>query len=160
MFLRKNSIYFLISQTKKSMDNPLQIAVDFDGTIVEHQFPHIGKPVPFAIEALIELQKKGHKIILWTFRYGKELNEAIDYCRSKGLIFYAVNNSYPEEKFDGSVGRKIYADIYIDDRNLGGLPPWSEIFRMIIGDDLVLKQRKLPSIIRFWNNLSLILRYF
>lgn len=134
------------------MDDPLKIAVDFDGTIVEHQFPGIGKPVPFAIEVLIELQKKGHKVILWTFRSGKELDEAIDYCKSKGLLFYAVNNNYPEEKFDGKTSRKIYADVYIDDRNLGGLPTWSEIFQMIIGEDFALRQNKSFNIIRFWNN--------
>jgi hypothetical protein len=91
----------------------------------------IGKEIPFAIDTLQLLQKKGHRLILWTFRHGKELQEAIDYCKKRGVEFYAVNKNYPEEKFDGSISRKINADLYIDDRNLGGLPGWTEIFYTI-----------------------------
>ena len=75
------------------------IAVDFDGTIVEHAFPQIGKPIPFAIETLLKLQKEGYRLVLWTVRTGK----------------------------------KIAADIYIDDRNLGGLPDWGVIYSIIKG---------------------------
>jgi hydroxymethylpyrimidine pyrophosphatase-like HAD family hydrolase len=107
------------------------IAVDFDGTIVEHNYPAIGKEKTFAISALKALQKKGHRIILWTFRAGKELEEALKFCYERELVFYAVNKNYPEEEFDETVSRKIYADLFIDDRNLGGLPGWGEIYRMI-----------------------------
>jgi hypothetical protein len=100
------------------------IAVDFDGTIVEHEYPRIGKEIPFALETIKLLQKDGHQIILWTFRCGKELEEAVDFCRAGGVDFYAVNKSYPEEKFDLSLSRKIHADLFIDDRNLGGLLDW------------------------------------
>ena len=113
------------------MNNPMTIAVDFDGTIVEHQYPEIGKELPFAIHTLKTLQSKGHRIILWTFRYGEKLEAAVGFCKSRGLEFYAVNKNYPEEKFDQSVSRKILADLYIDDRNLGGLPPWNEIYHQI-----------------------------
>lgn len=107
----------------------IKIAVDFDGTIVEHEFPQIGKDMLFAFETLRELQKHGANLILWTFRSGVELNEAVDYCRKKGLEFYAVNRNYPEEVFDESISRKINADIFIDDRNVGGFPGWSLIWQ-------------------------------
>lgn len=109
----------------------LTIAVDFDGTIVTHQYPAIGKEIPFAIDTLKALQKEGHRIILWTFRVGEELDAAVGFCRSRGLEFYAINKNYPEEKFHENIGRKILADIYIDDRNFGGLPPWTEIYQAL-----------------------------
>ncbi|MBP8944632.1 MAG: hypothetical protein KBG25_01815 [Paludibacteraceae bacterium] len=109
------------------------IAVDFDGTIVKHAYPKIGTEIPFAIEALKRLQTEyQHRIILWTVRQGKELEEAVEYCRKRGLEFYAVNKNYPEETENDSQSRKIRADIYIDDRNLGGLPDWGVIYQMIV----------------------------
>ena len=110
----------------------IKIAVDFDGTIVEHAYPEIGKEKLFAFQTLKELQKKGAQLILWTFRSGKELEEAVEFCEKHGVEFYAVNTNYPGEIFDGSVSsRKIDADIYIDDKNIGGLPGWGEIWQMI-----------------------------
>lgn len=109
----------------------MTIAVDFDGTIVEHRYPAIGKERTFAIHTLKMLQKQGHQLILWTYRSGSELDEAVEYCRSKGLEFYAVNKNYPEEEYDDSISRKIIADVYIDDRNVGGFPGWGEIWHML-----------------------------
>ena len=109
----------------------IKIAVDFDGTIVEHQYPEIGKEKLFAFQTLKELEKKGARLILWTFRSGKELDEAVEFCRQNGIEFYAVNKNYPEEVFDGNTSRKINADIYIDDKNIGGFPGWSEIWQML-----------------------------
>ncbi len=114
------------------MDSPLKIAVDFDGTIVEHRYPEIGKEILFAFDTLKALQKQKHLLILWTYRSGKELDEAVAYCRQNGIEFYAVNKSYPEEEFNESFSsRKIEADIFIDDRNIGGMLGWGEIFQMI-----------------------------
>ena len=107
------------------------IAVDFDGTIVEHAYPEIGKEMMFATHTLKALQQKGHKIILWTFRQGRELDEAIQYCRSRGVEFYAVNRNFPEEEINENTPRKIQADIFIDDRNLGGFPGWSKVWQML-----------------------------
>lgn len=109
----------------------MKIAVDFDGTIVEMKYPHIGEERPFAFQTLKMLQKKGHFLILWTYRKGKQLEEAVEYCRQNGLEFYAINQSYPEEQFDGSVSRKIDADLFIDDCNIGGIKSWGEIYQMI-----------------------------
>ena len=105
------------------------IAVDFDGTIVEHQYPAIGREKPFAIDTLKKLAKEHHRLILWTLREGKLLQEAIDFCKERGLEFYAVNRNYPEEKHPTE--RKLRAEMWIDDRNLGGLPDWGTIYQMI-----------------------------
>lgn len=109
------------------------IAVDFDGTIVTHEYPKIGKPIPFAIETLIRLQQERHRIILWTAREGQLLEDAVNYCMKKGLEFYAVNSNYPEEMALTNVlrPRKLTADLFIDDRNLGGIPDWGIIYQMI-----------------------------
>ena len=109
----------------------IKIAVDFDGTIVDHEYPLIGKEKLFAFQTLRELEKLGARLILWTFRAGKELDEAVEYCRKNGIEFYAVNKNYPEEIFDDTVSRKIDADIYIDDKNLGGFQGWSEAWQIL-----------------------------
>ena len=109
----------------------LTIAIDFDGTIVENKYPEIGKPLLFAFETLKKLQDDGHNLILWTYRKGTRLEEAVKFCKKNGIIFYAVNKSYPEENFDENLSRKILADIFIDDRNIGGMLGWGEIYQII-----------------------------
>ncbi|MBO4658861.1 MAG: hypothetical protein J5637_04505 [Prevotella sp.] len=109
------------------------IAVDFDGTIVEHRYPEIGREIPFAIDTLKMLIADRHKVILWTVREGKLLDDAVEWCRERGVEFYAVNKDYPEEKkeYNNHFSRKIKAEVWIDDRNLGGLPDWGEMYTMI-----------------------------
>ncbi len=111
----------------------MKIAVDFDGTIVEHKYPQIGDEIPFATQTLKQLYNDGHELILWTYRSGSLLQEAIDFCTQNGVIFYAVNKSYPEEVYDETISRKVNADIFIDDCNFGGLPDWGEIYAQISG---------------------------
>ena len=125
----------------------IKIAVDFDGTIVEHEYPAIGKEKLFAFLTLKELNKRGARLILWTFRTGKELDEAVEYCLKNGVEFYAVNKNYPEEIMNENVGRKIDADIFIDDKNIGGFPGWSEVWQMLNPFEVELKQaeRKISS---------------
>lgn len=111
----------------------MTIAVDFDGTIVTHKYPEIGEEIPFATETLKTLIREGHKIILWSVREGKMLDEAIEWCRRRGVEFYAVNKDYPEEDVSKNMyfSRKLKADYFIDDRNIGGLPDWGTIYRII-----------------------------
>lgn len=116
------------------MKDTLNIAVDFDGTIVEDAYPKIGKPIIFAFDTIKRLQEKGHRVILWTYRKGRALDEAVAFCKENGVTFYAVNMSFPEEKFDPAYSRKINADIFIDDRNIGGMKSWGEIYQEIIGE--------------------------
>ena len=110
----------------------MTIAIDFDGTIVEHRYPQIGPEIPFATDTLKMLMQDRHRLFLWTVREGKLLEEAVEWCRQRGVEFYAVNQDYPEEeKGDRGFSRKLKADLFIDDRNLGGLPDWGDIYRMI-----------------------------
>ena len=109
------------------------IAVDFDGTIVEHRYPEIGKEIPFAISTLKRLQEEGHRLVLWTVREGALLNEAVEFCRQRGLEFYAVNANFPEEVANPGMTacRKLKADLFIDDRNVGYLPEWGVIYELV-----------------------------
>ena len=109
------------------------IAVDFDGTIVEHEYPAIGREIPFATETLKMLMKQNHKLIMWSVREGKLLDDAVKWCKDRGVEFYAVNKDYPEETLSNNnhFSRKLKADVFIDDRNLGGLPDWGQIYNMI-----------------------------
>ncbi|HPQ08356.1 MAG TPA: hydrolase [Bacteroidia bacterium] len=107
------------------------IAVDFDGTIVEHAYPKIGKEMLFAFATLKALQAKGHKLILWTIRTGHLLDEAVEFCRQNGVEFYAVNKNFPDEEWSPDTPRKLNVDIFIDDRNLGGFPGWSKVWQML-----------------------------
>lgn len=108
------------------------IAVDFDGTIVEHKYPEIGRERPFAITTLKMLIEQRHRLILWTVRKGDLLQEAVDWCKERGVEFYAVNKNYPEELVETGGGySKINAELFIDDCNLGGIPDWGKIYQMI-----------------------------
>ena len=77
--------------------------------------------------------KQNHKLIMWSVREGKLLDDAVKWCKDRGVEFYAVNKDYPEETLSNNnhFSRKLKADLFIDDRNLGGLPDWGQIYRMI-----------------------------
>ncbi len=110
------------------------IAVDFDGTIVEHKYPEIGEEIPFATETLKMLIKDHHRLILWSVREGKLLEDAVNWCKERGIEFWAVNRDYPEENGtdnNNHYSRKLKADCFIDDRNVGGLPDWGQIYQII-----------------------------
>lgn len=109
------------------------IAVDFDGTIVEHRYPEIGVERPFATQALKMLIEDQHQLILWTVREGKLLDDAVEWCRKRGVEFWAINKDYPEEEKSKNqhYSRKLKADLWIDDRNVGGLLDWGTIYRMV-----------------------------
>lgn len=111
----------------------MTIAIDFDGTIVEHRYPAIGPERPFAIDTLKMLINDRHRLILWSVREGKLLDEAVEWCRERGVEFWAVNRDYPEETLQNNqhFSRKLKVDMFIDDRNIGGLPDWGTIYIMI-----------------------------
>mgnify|MGYP003397387527 CR=1 FL=1 len=110
-----------------------KIAVDFDGTIVEHRYPEIGEEIPFATDTLRMLIEEHHQLILWSVREGKLLDDAVEWCRKRGVEFWAINRDYPDEELgkDAHFSRKLKADYFIDDRNIGGLPDWGAIYQMI-----------------------------
>ena len=109
------------------------IAVDFDGTIVRHRYPEIGEEIPFAVDTLKMLVEERHRLVLWTVREGQLLDDAVEWRRKRGLEFYAINRDYPEEDItlNEHFTRKLKVDLWIDDRNIGGLPDWGTIYQMI-----------------------------
>lgn len=123
---------------------PMIIAVDFDGTIVTHEYPKIGHPVPGALETMKEFIARGDKLILWTMRSGKELDEAVKYCKDNGVEFWGINENPDQKSWTSS--SKAYAHVYIDDAalnatllpNPGGRPylDWSVVRHCLIAPSL------------------------
>lgn len=104
------------------MAPPRIIAVDFDGTIVRHEYPDIGAPVPLAIETLVALLDEGHELILWTMRsdgerQGPTLTQAVEFCRANGIDLAGVNANPTQGSWTSSP--KAYAHVYIDDAAIG-----------------------------------------
>lgn len=125
-----------------NFNQTLIIAVDFDGTIVEDAYPKIGKPKLFAFETLKKLQEEGHRLILWTYRCGNKLDEAVAFCENNGVVFYAVNSSFSGEEYSENISRKIHADLFIDDRNIGGFIGWGEIYQMLTNTKPNIPEKK------------------
>lgn len=95
------------------------IAVDFDGTLCRNKWPDIGEANELAIEQLLERQKNGDKLILWTCREGETLKAALMWCLARGLRFDAVNDNLPEnQEHFGNNSRKVWANEYWDDKNV------------------------------------------
>lgn len=106
------------------------IAVDFDGTLHNGEYPSIGSPMPSAIDVMQKLKyREGHYLIIWTCRDGNLLTEAINWLLENEIPFDRVNDHEPKNKAEyGGTTRKVYAHLYIDDKQVGGLPSWSEIY--------------------------------
>lgn len=104
-------------------------AVDFDGTIVKHEFPIVGPELPGAIQTLKDIQAHEGKVIIWTCRSYPYIHDMTCWLHKHGFFPDAINSNIPEINFGFP---KIYADIYIDDRNLGGFPGWPKV-REILG---------------------------
>lgn len=119
----------------------MTIAVDFDGTIVEHRYPTIGKERPFATATLRRLIDDGHRLILWSCREGQLLDDAVQWCKERGVTFYAHNREFEEEDGSGRhFSRKLKCDLFIDDRNVGGIPDWGTIYALICNNNQSLEQ--------------------
>ena len=98
------------------------ICVDFDGTIVDHNFPDIGKPVPNAIKWLKRLNQYGAKLILYTMRsdsslFKTALSDARKYLQEAGVELYAVNENPTQG--DWTTSPKVYGNVYVDDSAIG-----------------------------------------
>jgi hypothetical protein len=104
------------------------IAIDFDGTIVNDRFPDLGMLLPDAKRVINTMHDDGHFIIIWTCRSGQKLLECVNFLLEHGICFDRVNDQMPAHraKYENDT-RKIYADIYIDDRIIGGFTGWSNI---------------------------------
>jgi hypothetical protein len=97
--------------------NNIYVCIDFDGTLVTHDYPEVGKELAGSVETCKELIKNGHQLILWTMRSGKELQDAVQWCFEKGITLTGVNKNPTQESWTASP--KAYASIYIDDLSLG-----------------------------------------
>lgn len=100
------------------------IAVDFDGTLCRAIWPDVGTPNLKLISELIQRQRNGDKIILWTCREGIALENAIKWCKEYNLVFDAINDNLAEQvNLYGNNSRKISCDVYIDDKSC--IPDWN-----------------------------------
>ncbi|KGN77914.1 hypothetical protein HR13_10220 [Porphyromonas gulae] len=109
------------------------IAVDFDGTLFRDAFPAVGAVMPGAVEAMRELHLRGHYLIIWTCRYGERLVDAVNALMAHGIPFDRINDHNPDNlaEYGGEAGKKVYAHLYIDDKNLGGFPGWEVALKEI-----------------------------
>lgn len=120
----------------------LTLATEFDETIVENNYPGIGRERPDATYALKELIKRGHRIILYSHRTGNELEAAVNWCMERGITFWAINPVTKEKKKRHTCIPKLKADLYLDGRNLGGMPEWKDILHTLCpGEPQVMKRR-------------------
>jgi hydroxymethylpyrimidine pyrophosphatase-like HAD family hydrolase len=115
-------------------NNKFVLAVDFDGTIVDHEYPNIGKLKPYAKEIINKLYKEGHTIIIWTCRSNAhkdfdDLNDMYYFLKSNKIKFHKINKNANCVKF--GCFPKIYADYYIDDRNLLATDDWKLMYEII-----------------------------
>lgn len=111
----KHPLVTLEKKTKHGLN--VFIAVDFDGTCVMHEYPKIGAPVPLAVETLRDLNKAGYKLILYTMRSRKTLDDAVEWFRFHSIPLFGINNN-PEQS-SWSTSPKVYAHFYIDDAAVG-----------------------------------------
>ena len=123
------------------------IAVDFDGTIVENDFPRIGKFKPEAEKTLLKLYDEGHYIIIWTCRSGRALNACEQFLKKNNFKYHVINEQNPENlaSHKGIDTRKVYADIYVDDKHIGFKVDWKKIYKEI--------QKANGTYIPYWKQL-------
>lgn len=109
------------------------IAIDFDGTLFRDTYPSVGEVMPGAVSAMQTLRRRGHYLIIWTCRYGEYLTDAVNALLEHGIPFDRINDHNPENirQYGGRAGKKVYAHLYIDDKNLGGFPGWEAALNMI-----------------------------
>lgn len=93
------------------------IGLDFDGTVVTHNFPDMGAEIPHCIETLQRITAAGGKLILITMRSGRSLAEAVSFLNDRDIPLYGINNNPQQHLYSKSP--KIYANVYIDDAALG-----------------------------------------
>lgn len=106
--------------------NKNYIAVDFDGTLVTHDYPEVGQELPGAVETCKALIAEGHQLILWTMRSGKELQDAVQWCFERNIHLVGVNKNPTQASWTQSP--KAYASIYIDDAALGAPLNYNPMF--------------------------------
>jgi hypothetical protein len=119
------------------------IAIDFDGTLHTGNWPDIGAPAPYAKEVMQSLEDDGHYLIIWTCREREHQTEMVNWLLEHGIPFDRINEHQPgsTEPY-GYASRKVYADLYIDDKQVGGLPAWYDIYELLNGKENEYQQLK------------------
>lgn len=113
------------------------IAVDFDNTIVKQEYPLIGEPVVGAFETMKKWQQQGHKLILYTMRGGYLLEAAVKFCQKHGVEFWGINENPDQILWKDPASCKVYADLVIDDHNVGcpltqyGVVDWKKVEELV-----------------------------
>jgi len=113
------------------MNRPVIIAIDFDGCVVTHRYPQIGQMLGQARYIINKLYDEGYFIIIWTCRGGVDLVNAINWMDEFGIKYHNINENAPYDMIHFKPAPKIYADVYIDDRNLQGFPGWEKAYEII-----------------------------
>jgi len=119
-------------------DRPLVVAVDFDGTLVENNFPEIGEPNKEVMQYVRDKKEEGAIIILWTTRQNDFLQEALDFCEQYDIPIDYANRNAPGIGFETS--NKIFADIYVDDRGYNPFGIVDGKMKLYTEDDALAKQ--------------------
>nr|WP_320037162.1 hypothetical protein [uncultured Bacteroides sp.] len=120
------------------------IAVDFDGTLHTGEFPAIGEPAKDVAEYMQKLHEDGHYIIIWTCRCDQKLVEAINWLIDNNIPFNRINDHCPEHAGQYPTNpRKVYAHLYVDDRQVGPLPSWRDIYMYASKVEMEYQSRKL-----------------
>ena len=108
------------------------IAIDFDGTLHTGKWPAIGLPAPYAVEMMQKLKADGHYLIIWTCREGERQTEMVNWLMDKQIPFDRINDNVSVQmELYGNNSRKVYAHLYVDDKQVGGLPCWDEIYEEV-----------------------------
>jgi len=121
-----------------------RLSLDFDGTIVYNAYPKIGKLKPNVVEVIQKLYQEGYKIIISTCRAGIYEGHCYQFCKKHNIPYHFINSNLPEDiQYFGQDCRKISAGIYIDDKQLGGIPDdWNDIYNMIKEHELKFLNKK------------------
>ena len=113
---------------------PFIVAIDFDATICDSNWPDFGNPIEGAIEHIQKLHAlDGLFIIIWTCRTGNAIEEVSCWLDKHKVPFHTINEACPYSlQLYGNDSRKIGAEVYVDDKQVGGLPPWKDIYKWIL----------------------------
>lgn len=141
------------------MAEQYRIAVDFDGTLVEHEYPDLGPVIPECFKWLKRFKEANACLMLWTMRsshpaYGRgadALAQAVELCRENGIEWDYVNADPAQLVWTTSP--KLNAHRFIDDRGFGcplvnGHADWSIIGPAVYQEILTYndRQRRLAGI--------------
>jgi hypothetical protein len=122
----------------RTLQGPMIIAVDFDGTCVTERYPEMGDDLPGAVQTLKALVMREHKLILWTCREGQKLEAAVQWFTDREIPLAGINKTPLKDDFRAEGGCKVFANLYIDDKAFGGFFGWSRIHHELLGMPLLM----------------------